>query len=584
MTSILTNVGAISALQTLRSINASMAATQGQVSSGLRIESADDNAAYWSIATTMKSDNKALSAVADALGLGAAKIDVAYSGMDAVIDVMSEFKAKLVAAREPGVDKAKIQKELEQLKEQVVSISTSASFGGQNWLNTDIAELVDPALNKVSFVSSFVRSRGGSVAVETADLGLDEISLFNKTGGGLLQSAKITKTVSTPGGLVSNIGGLQNGAASDLPHYGHSWFIFSGARSLSATDQISFDISIDANGAYTAGSSYSVTIDQALVNAALGKSDGSITNSSEMSIVLKSALAAAGAPADSSRDYHYWPTSSGSSLVDIFSVEALSPGLGSSISISNVTSTLASGYNFGMSQISSHNNITPSAYVPFTAGFQFQMTATSQFSFDVNFPTAGTSQSYTVTKADVDAALGTSDGIVGNLTDFATVLGSVVSDLTFSQSSGNLWISPDPSGPHIGRHAIFSVSNMTVTDILTVETTSTYVTISGFDFLSIDVTDPTANIDDLISAVDVMTEAVVSGASVLGALQSRIDMQSKFSAELIDTIDKGIGRLVDADMNEESTRLKALETQQQLGIQALQIANSNSENVMALFR
>ena len=214
MTSILTNVGAISALQTLRSINASMAATQGQVSSGLRIESADDNAAYWSIATTMKSDNKALSAVADALGLGAAKIDVAYSGMDAVIDVMSEFKAKLVAAKEPGVDKAKIQKELEQLKEQVVSISTSASFGGQNWLNTDIAELVDPTLNKVSFVSSFVRSRGGSVAVETADLGLDEISLFNKTGGGLLQSAKITKTVSTPGGLVSNIGGLQNGAAS----------------------------------------------------------------------------------------------------------------------------------------------------------------------------------------------------------------------------------------------------------------------------------------------------------------------------------------------------------------------------------
>ncbi len=125
---------------------------------------------------------------------------------------------------------------------------------------------------------------------------------------------------------------------------------------------------------------------------------------------------------------------------------------------------------------------------------------------------------------------------------------------------------------------------MAVTDILTVETTSTYVTMSGFDFLSIDVTDPIADVDDLISAVDVMTEAVVSGASVLGALQSRIDIQSDFTAELMDTIDKGIGRLVDADMNEESTRLKALETQQQLGIQALQIANSNSENVMALFR
>ena len=42
--------------------------------------------------------------------------------------------------------------------------------------------------------------------------------------------------------------------------------------------------------------------------------------------------------------------------------------------------------------------------------------------------------------------------------------------------------------------------------------------------------------------------------------------------------------LVDADMNEESTKLKALQTQQQLGIQSLSIANSNSENILSLFR
>ena len=55
-------------------------------------------------------------------------------------------------------------------------------------------------------------------------------------------------------------------------------------------------------------------------------------------------------------------------------------------------------------------------------------------------------------------------------------------------------------------------------------------------------------------------------------------------ADLMDVIDKGVGRLVDADMNEESTRLKALQTQQQLGIQALSIANSNSQNILSLFR
>ncbi|MEY9720396.1 flagellin-like hook-associated protein FlgL [Sinorhizobium fredii] len=57
-----------------------------------------------------------------------------------------------------------------------------------------------------------------------------------------------------------------------------------------------------------------------------------------------------------------------------------------------------------------------------------------------------------------------------------------------------------------------------------------------------------------------------------------------FVAALTDSIDSGIGRLVDADMNEESTRLKALQTQQQLAVQSLSIANTNSENILQLFR
>ncbi|PPJ49514.1 flagellin, partial [Rhizobium sp. KAs_5_22] len=71
MTSLMTNTAAIAALDTLRSINSSLNETQNRVSSGYRVETASDNAAYWSIATTMRSDNKALSAVEDALGLGA---------------------------------------------------------------------------------------------------------------------------------------------------------------------------------------------------------------------------------------------------------------------------------------------------------------------------------------------------------------------------------------------------------------------------------------------------------------------------------------------------------------------------------
>src|SRR5690606_34513427 len=74
MTSILTNVAAMAALQTLRTIGNEMETSQARVSSGMRVGEAKDNAAYWSIATTMRSDNQALSAVQDALGLGAAKV------------------------------------------------------------------------------------------------------------------------------------------------------------------------------------------------------------------------------------------------------------------------------------------------------------------------------------------------------------------------------------------------------------------------------------------------------------------------------------------------------------------------------
>jgi len=162
MSSILTNNSAMAALQTLRSVNNNLSDTQAAVSSGLRVGKAADNAAYWSIATTMKSDNGALSAVSDALGMGAAKVDTAYTAVQSSIDVVSEIKAKLVAATEDGVDKNKINDEIKQLQQQLTSIASSASFNGENWVSTTGA-----AGKTMSVVSSFIRTAGG-VSVSTA--------------------------------------------------------------------------------------------------------------------------------------------------------------------------------------------------------------------------------------------------------------------------------------------------------------------------------------------------------------------------------------------------------------------------------
>ena len=92
------------------------------------------------------------------------------------------------------------------------------------------------------------------------------------------------------------------------------------------------------------------------------------------------------------------------------------------------------------------------------------------------------------------------------------------------------------------------------------------------------------NLEGMISAVDSMLKNMTDAAATLGATNSRIELQHSFIKSLSDVIDKGVGRLVDADMNEESTRLKALQTQQQLGVQSLSIANGSSQNILQLFR
>ena len=206
MTSINTNNAAMAALQTLRGINQGLQETQAHVSSGYRVGKASDNAAYWSIATTMRSDNKALSAVSDALGLGAAKVDTAYSAMDSAIDVVGDIKAKLVAATENGVDKAKVQEEISQLQQQLMSIAQSASFSGENW--------VAGADGTKNVVASFVRDGSNAVSVVMTDYVLDDSStgnvLFGMSGGSVETSTGI---------LGSSVGGLGSVYGMDITNF-----------------------------------------------------------------------------------------------------------------------------------------------------------------------------------------------------------------------------------------------------------------------------------------------------------------------------------------------------------------------------
>ncbi|WP_395686922.1 flagellin [Aestuariivirga sp.] len=176
MTSIMTNQAAMTALQSLTNTNRTLSQTQSRISTGYRVSSAEDNAAYWSIATTMKSDRGALSTIKDALGLGAATIDVAYTGMNSAIDVTKEIKNKLIAARQPGVDRQKVQSEITELQNQLKSISDSSVFSGENWLSVDSGAATFNVTK--TMIASFSRS-GGEVSVGTISIDIDSVKLFD---------------------------------------------------------------------------------------------------------------------------------------------------------------------------------------------------------------------------------------------------------------------------------------------------------------------------------------------------------------------------------------------------------------------
>ena len=91
-------------------------------------------------------------------------------------------------------------------------------------------------------------------------------------------------------------------------------------------------------------------------------------------------------------------------------------------------------------------------------------------------------------------------------------------------------------------------------------------------------------LNQMTKQVDAAIASMTSAGADLGSVKSRVRLQQSFVVEPDGSIDKGIGSLVDADMNQELTRLQALQVQQQLGVQALSIANQSGQTILSLFR
>jgi flagellin len=121
------------------------------------------------------------------------------------------------------------------------------------------------------------------------------------------------------------------------------------------------------------------------------------------------------------------------------------------------------------------------------------------------------------------------------------------------------------------------------------EATNTTITVNAVDFTSnLDLSDidvsSAAAAQTSVEALEAHIQTAVNGAAALGASANRISEQAEFVGKVTDSMKSGIGALVDTDMEAASARLQALQTQQQLGVQALSIANQAPQTILSLFR
>ncbi len=314
-----------------------------------------------------------------------------------------------------------------------------------------------------------------------------------------------------------------------------------------------------------------VTLDKTVVDAALGNTTGTIGSAAAMRTVLEYYFQANGIPATA---LSIW-AGNDPARFEIQTTEG-SGHPGSSIDITNVVSSFGSGLGLeSTSHVLDHDNMYPGYTFAFDGSFKVHNAA--RFSFDVKIGSGATSV-LTVDRALVDATLGTVDGVVGSAGDLAAILTAA------GQGVGLAAVATGSSIELTADHSVYPSAGSKAPQVTLGNVRDNIGYLLDFDLDEIDVADGSQSVDHLIEGVEEMLRKTTAAATQLGAIRTRIDGQHQLAEAIGDTIDKGVGRLIDADMNETATRMKALQTQQQLGVQALNITNARADSILELYR
>ncbi|WP_422048564.1 flagellin [Shimia sp.] len=226
MTSLLTNNGAMVALQTLKSVNASLSETQGQISTGKKVDNAKQNAAVWAISKTMESDVNGFKSVQESLALGESTVAVARQATETVTDLLGEIKTRIVSAQGDNVDRTKLQNEITSLRDQIGSVVGAAQFNGLN--------LVDGNTSSTQILSSLDRASNGTVSSSTIT-----VNGQNLSQGGYTAKNTFSTTVASGGASVSTAGDT---FSMTIDGAGTGTIGLNGTDTLAAGDSVSISI------------------------------------------------------------------------------------------------------------------------------------------------------------------------------------------------------------------------------------------------------------------------------------------------------------------------------------------------------
>ncbi|MCG5243501.1 flagellin [Azospirillum doebereinerae] len=597
MASIMTNASAMTALQTLRKVTTDLEGTQDRISTGLKVNVAKDNAAYWSISSTMKSDVAGFKAVSDALGLGTSTAVNASNGADSVKNMLTAMKQRIVAAQSNGTDPKFLQAEVDQYIQQIEGVVASASFNGDNWLNVNYSPDGSAKDLNVDVLATLSRSESGVtpsyISFTRQDMRSDSIL------GQATIEQKIDSTVAAKASQVFDIG-TSSGVYIDGQNLGLDKLTFkftSEALTVNYQQKKVVGAGTSVNGDIVALTLKPITTDvtvdlstikyttdqattEALITKAINDAIVKQTYASMLPSVIDQSktLAAASqrqALVDSAYDVAYTKhLAQTGKATDFEGAKAYGEA-----------TKLAIGAAYDRGDTAYNAKLTDGTTDLFTAALDLSGAAAA---LTLGLGSAASTAAVTAATsapgllgAAAPTDFATADAMLKDRTvksAFATIDGK--RQLQFTVGAGYKSATASADMTAAGNKVVDTNYNSKI-EGLWVQTKESDAFGGLAELKQLDVQN---NATRSLEAIDSMLTKVIVKAAAVGSIENRIGIQTDFLSKLTDAVNKGIGLLIDADMNEESSRLQALQVQQQLATQALSIANQGPQNILSLFR